>query len=76
MAKAKKTDLKVATDDQLSTQLTELKRDRALCSRVLKLPQITATPVRESPFKDGCGWENAVRISNAGGAALSVGTVS
>ena len=28
MAKAKKTDLKVATDDQLSTQLTELKREQ------------------------------------------------
>ena len=28
MAKAKKTDLKVATDDQLATQLTELKREQ------------------------------------------------
>ena len=28
MAKAKKTDLKVATDDQLQTQLSELKREQ------------------------------------------------
>jgi large subunit ribosomal protein L29 len=28
MAKAKKTDLKVATDDQLATQLVELKREQ------------------------------------------------
>ena len=57
-------------------RIAELKRDRALCSRVLKAPQISAAPVRASPVKDGCGWENAVRISNAGGAALNVGTVS
>ncbi len=57
-------------------RIAELKRDRALCTRVLKAPHIVATPVRDNPVKDGCGWENAVRISSAGGAALSVGTVS
>jgi hypothetical protein len=57
-------------------RIAELKRDRALCARVLKAPQIRATPVNPNPYKDGCGWENAVRISSAGGAALSVGTVS
>jgi hypothetical protein len=54
----------------------ELKRNRALCSRVLQPPVISATPVRDNPITNGCGWENAVRISNAGGATLSVGTVS
>ncbi len=57
-------------------RIAELKRDRDLCSRVLRAPLIAATPVRENPIKDGCGWENAVRISSAGGASLSVGTVS
>lgn len=57
-------------------RIAELKRDRALCMRVLKAPVISASPVSPSPYKDGCGWENAVRISNAGGASLSVGTVS
>lgn len=57
-------------------RIAELKRDRALCMRVLKAPQISAAPVRDNPVKDGCGWENAVRISSAGGATLSVGTVS
>lgn len=57
-------------------RIAELKRDRALCSRVLRPPYITASPVPANPVKDGCGWENAVRISNAGGAALRVGTVS
>ena len=57
-------------------RIAELKRDKALCARVLGPPVITAAPVRDNPITNGCGWENAVRISNAGGAALSVGTVS
>ena len=57
-------------------RIAELKHDRALCSRVLKAPQIRASPVPANPIKNGCGWENAVRISSAGGATLSVGTVS
>jgi len=57
-------------------RIAELKRDRELCTRVLRGPVISASPVRDNPIKDGCGWENAVRISSAGGASLSVGTVS
>ena len=57
-------------------RIAELRHDRALCNRVLKGPLISAAPVSASPYKNGCGWENAVRISSAGGAALSVGTVS
>jgi hypothetical protein len=57
-------------------RIAELKRDRALCLRVLRAPQISAAPVAANPLKNGCGWENAVRISNAGGATLNVGTVS
>ncbi len=57
-------------------RIAELKRDRDLCSRVLRGPVIAASPVRDNTIKDGCGWENAVRISSAGGASLSVGTVS
>jgi hypothetical protein len=57
-------------------RIAELKRDRALCSRVLRPPVIAASAVSDNPIKAGCGWENAVRISNAGGASLSVGTVS
>ena len=57
-------------------RIAELKYDRALCTRVLKSPVISASPVRDNPLKDGCGWQNAVRISNAGGAGLGVGAVS
>lgn len=57
-------------------RIAELKRDRELCRRVLRGPVIFASAVRDNPIKDGCGWENAVRIASAGGASLSVGTVS
>lgn len=57
-------------------RIAELKHDRALCARVLRPPVISAQPVSPNPIKNGCGWENAVRISSAGGATLHVGTVS
>lgn len=69
-------DLSVPNAWLVDWRIAELKRDRALCQRVLQPPTIAATPVRDNPIKDGCGWENAVRISKAGGASLSVGTVS
>ncbi len=69
-------DLSVPNAWLVDWRIAELKRDRELCSRVLRGPIISASPVRDNTIKDGCGWENAVRISNAGGASLSVGTVS
>lgn len=69
-------DLSVPNAWFVDWRIAELKRDRALCARVLHLPVISAQPVPPNPIKNGCGWENAVRISSAGGASLSVGTVS
>jgi hypothetical protein len=57
-------------------RIAELGRSRSLCARVLRQPVITASPISANPIKDGCGWDNAVRVSNAGGASLSIGTVS
>lgn len=57
-------------------RIAELKRDRDLCRRVLKPPAITATPVKPNPIKDGCGWENAVRLSNVAGVNLHIGVAS
>jgi len=53
-------------------RLAALRRDRALCQAVLHEPHIAATPVPDSPIKDGCGWTNAVRLTAVGGAALGV----
>lgn len=69
-------DLSVPNAWFVDWRIAELKRDRALCARVLRPPVISAHPVSVNPVKNGCGWENAVRILNAGGASLSVGTVS
>jgi hypothetical protein len=69
-------DLNVSNAWFVDWRIAELKRDRALCARVLRPPVISAQPVSANPIKNGCGWENAVRISRAGGASLSVGTVS
>lgn len=69
-------DLSVSSPWLVDWRIAELKRDRSLCMRVLRPPQISAAAVPSRPIDNGCGWTNAVRISSAGGAALSVGTVS
>ncbi len=69
-------DLSVSNAWLVDWRLAEVGRDRALCARVLRSPVISAQPIGANAIKDGCGWENAVRMSSAGGASLSVGTVS
>lgn len=54
----------------LDTRLAALRLDRPLCEGVLKEPQISATSIADQPYKDGCGWQNAVRFSQAGGAKI------
>ncbi len=53
-------------------RLAALRRDPAQCRAILRAPHIAATPVADSPVKDGCGWVNAFRLSAAGGAQLGV----
>ncbi len=53
-------------------RLAALRRDPALCQAVLRAPHIVATPIPDNPIKNGCGWENAVRISAVGGAELGL----
>lgn len=57
-------------------RLASLRRDRETCVATLTPPQINAEPIADNPFEKGCGWENAVRMSAAGGASLPVGTVT
>jgi hypothetical protein len=54
----------------LDTRLAALRRDRPLCEAVLKGPHIDAASIPDSPFKNGCGWQNAVRFQTVGGARL------
>lgn len=60
----------------VDARLSALRFDRALCRQVLRSPGIQAQPISDRPLKDGCGWENAVRISQVGGASMSVGQLS
>jgi hypothetical protein len=48
-------------------RLASLRYDPALCRRVLVGPLVEAQPVADNPLRDGCGWTNAVRLSQAGG---------
>lgn len=52
-------------------RLAALRRDRALCRASLIGPAISAQPIDDQPIKDGCGWQNAVSVSAAGGARIN-----
>ncbi|MGE5266644.1 MAG: extensin family protein [Deltaproteobacteria bacterium] len=54
----------------VDTRLAALRLDRPLCDAVLKEPHIDAVAVADQPYKNGCGWVNAVRFSQAGGARI------
>lgn len=57
-------------------RLAALRRDRQSCETTLIPPNISAELVADKPIEKGCGWENAVRMSAAGGAALPIGTLT
>src|SRR3954464_3124171 len=48
-------------------RLAAIRNDPALCRPVLAAPHIEAAPIADSPPRDGCGWTNAIRMSQAGG---------
>jgi len=48
-------------------RLAAMRYNRDLCRRVLVAPHVEVEPIADHPFEDGCGWTNAVRMSNAGG---------
>jgi len=53
-------------------RLSALRFDHALCAAVLKQPHIDATPIPDHTIEKGCGWINAVRFNQAGGAKIGV----
>lgn len=60
----------------LDARLATLRRDAPLCNAVLSAPDAIATPIAPRPYKDGCGWENGVRVSKAGGAEVGLDPVT
>jgi hypothetical protein len=58
-------------------QLAELKHDAGLCRRVIEASQnIRARQRPPRPPRDGCGWTNAVRITQLGGTNIGIDAVS
>jgi hypothetical protein len=60
-------DLGIANPWLVDWRLASLKHNPALCRRVLVSPHIEAQPIVDNPIHKGCGWINAVRMSQAGG---------
>ena len=58
-------------------QIAELRYDRRLCREMIATPGvIKARQIPDRIRKNGCGWVNAVRMSEAGGASIGVSRVS
>lgn len=57
-------------------RLAALRADADACGKVLRAPWIEATLVPDAPIKDGCGWTNGVRLTEAGGARLPVDRIT
>jgi len=57
-------------------RLAAMKYNPALCRRVLVSPHIDAQPIADNPLRNGCGWTNAVRMSQAGGVQAGFDKIS
>lgn len=70
--------LDIARDDQwfVDFRIAALRADKSLCRAVLKAPIIYAEPVTDRPIVDGCGWSNAVAVSQISAARLATGEIS
>ncbi len=61
----------------LDAKLAMIRVDGDRCLATMKHSElIMASSVADRALVDGCGWHNAVRIAEAGGAKVGVGTVS
>ena len=53
-------------------RLAALRHDPALCRAVLQAPHIVASPIPANMQANGCGWTNAVRVAEVGGAEIGL----
>lgn len=51
-------------------RLSTLRFDPELCQAVLKAPHIDATPIPDRVSTNNCGWVNAVKFTQSGGARI------
>lgn len=58
-------------------QLAELRHDRVLCAEVISRPGIIkARRISDRPLRKGCGWVNAIGITEVGGAKIGAQRIS
>ena len=56
----------------LDPRLAAMRNDPDLCRAVLRAPHIIATPIADRVQPNGCGWTNAVRVREVGGAEIGL----
>lgn len=54
-----------------SWRIQGLKYDKAACRLTMAHKSVNSRPVADSPIKNGCGWENAVRLQSLAGAGFA-----
>jgi hypothetical protein len=57
-------------------RLAALRRDPELCKAVLAAPHVAAQAIADTPLRNGCGWNNAVRLWRAGGVRASFARIT
>ena len=57
-------------------RLAALRNQPDQCAALLNDPELSAKQIDDKPFENGCGWQNAMRLSSAGGASLPVGALT
>ncbi len=57
-------------------KLSALRRDREACLRALDQSSVEFEVVTDQPIDNGCGWQNAVRITEIDGATMAPVTLT
>ncbi len=60
----------------LDTRLAALKNNAVQCAKLLAPPHVLAAHLSDNPYRAGCGWQTAVRLSAAGGAKIDAEAVT
>ncbi|MBK9078162.1 MAG: extensin family protein [Hyphomicrobium sp.] len=60
----------------LDFRLASLNADARHCAAVIASPLIDASPITDQPITKGCGWQNGVRMSAAGGVKLTTDKIT
>lgn len=64
--------LNLGTPDQwfINWRLRAVGRDSTVCRTVVAPPHVSAVPVADAVLREGCGWQNSVRVTSIAGARV------